>query len=283
MSAPRPGGATTVTGVMGHPIAHSLSPLLFNTAFEALGLDWAMVAFDVAEGATADALDAVRALGVAGLSVTMPHKEEACRLADECSAVAARLGAVNSIRWRDGRLSGHNTDGAGLVASLAHGAGFSPSGARCMVLGAGGAARAAVLGLAEAGASEVVVVNRSADRAAEAAALADARGRVGTADEARAVDLVVQATPVGMRDTATEATAPLVDPSLLHEGQLAVDLVYHPLETAWLAAARGQGANVLGGLGMLVHQAAVQLEWWTGLEAPVQVMWEAAARAAESR
>jgi shikimate dehydrogenase len=268
---------------MGRPIAHSLSPLLFNTAYEALGLDWVMVAFDVGEGGTADALAGMRALGVTGMSVTMPHKAAACRLVDERSDVAERLGAVNSVLHRDGRLRGHNTDGEGLVASLAHGAGFSASGTRCVVVGAGGAARAAVLGLADAGADEVVVVNRTEGRAAEAAALAGPRGRVGAARDAASADLVVQATPLGMAGTPTAQEPPLVDPALLHEGQLAVDLVYHPLETAWLGAARLAGAATLGGLGMLVHQAAAQLEWWTGLEAPVPDMWRAAERAVQGR
>lgn len=277
--SPQPNGATVVTGVMGHPVAHSLSPLLFNTAFEILGLDWAMVAFDVDDGETAAALTGMRALQIRGMSVTMPHKESVCALVDERADTAAQLGAVNSVVRRDGALVGHNTDGAGLVASLRHGADYSVDGARCLVVGAGGAARAAVLGLADAGAREVLVVNRSPDRAAFAASMAGERGRVGTPDDVALAELVVQATPVGMRDTPSEHAEPLVDPARLGPGQLAVDLVYHPRDTAWLEGARHHGARTLGGLGMLVHQAAAQLELFTSLEAPVEAMWAAAQRA----
>jgi shikimate dehydrogenase len=167
------------------------------------------------------------------------------------------------------------------LAALRHGAGLDDlSSGRSVVVGAGGAARAAVLALAGAGAAEVVVVNRSPQRAATAAALAGDRGRVGTADDARDALLVVQATPAGMRDTPTEHESPLVPAELLGPGQVAVDLVYHPLRTPWVTEATDRGAVGLGGLGMLVHQAAEQFTAWTGgLEAPVEAMWRAASAA----
>jgi len=270
-----PSAATTVVGIIGDPVAHSLSPLLHNAAFAALGLDWVSVGFAVAPGRAAAALEGMRALRVAGLSVTMPHKSDVAALVDERTAVAERLGAVNCVTRRGEVLLGHNTDGEGLVASLRHGAGFDPAGRRALVVGAGGAGRAAVLALAEAGASEVVVVNRSADRAAIAAALAGPVGRVGTPADAADADLVVEATPVGMDGVADDAV-PLVDPAGLGAGQLAVDLVYRPAQTAWLAAAAANGAAVLGGLGMLVHQAAAIVAAWTGRDAPVAAMWRAA-------
>jgi shikimate dehydrogenase len=270
---------TTLVGVIGHPVRHSLSPLLHNTAFAALSLNWTSLAFEVAPGQVAGALSGVRALGLAGLSVTMPHKADAAALVDECSAVATALGAVNCVVNEDGRLRGENTDGAGFLASLVRGAGFDPAGKRCLVLGAGGAARAVTLALAGAGCAEVAVVNRTAERADAVAALAGSVGRVGRPDddgEVAQADLVVNATPVGMTGTRVEHDGWLVAPSLLHRGQVVADLIYAPRPTAWLAAAADAGARTVDGLGMLVHQAAAQLELWTGLPAPVDRMWDAA-------
>jgi shikimate dehydrogenase len=276
--------ATMVVGVIGDPVAHSLSPLLHNTAFAALGLDWVSVGFRVPAGRAAAALAGASALGVRGLSVTMPHKDEVARLVPLLSPMAERLGAVNCLvdagdgdgdagdTWR-----GENTDGAGLLAALRHRDGFEPGGRRCLVVGAGGAARAVVAALADAGAAEVIVVNRTPERAAAAIALAGPVGRAGGPDDAPSCDLVVNATPVGMAGTAAGdgGVSWPIDPTLLHAGQHVVDLIYHPSETPWMAAARSKGATVDNGLGMLVHQAALQLVAWTGLEPPLGAMWAA--------
>lgn len=272
-----PTAATTVVGVIGDPVSHSLSPLLHNTAFAVLGLDWVSVGFPVPAGAVAGALDGMRALRIAGLSVTMPHKAAVAELVDERTPVAEQLNAVNCVRRSGDRLVGDNTDGAGFLAGLRRGAALDPGNRRTMVIGAGGAARAVVLALAGAGAAEVVVVGRTPARAEAAAALAGARGKVGSAADASGMDLVVDATPVGMGGLA--AGAPLVDAALLGPGQVAVDLVYHPPVTAWLATAAARGATVVGGLGVLVHQAESQLAAWTGAAPPVEAMWEAALQA----
>jgi shikimate dehydrogenase len=266
---------------MGDPVTHSLSPLLHNTAFGAVGLDWVSVGFGVPAGAAAHALAGVRALGLRGVSVTMPHKGDVAALVDERSAVADRLGAVNCVVRSGERLVGDNTDGAGFLAALRRGAAFDPAGRRCLVVGAGGAARAVILALADAGADEVVVVNRTPMRAHAAAALAGSSGRVGSAAEAAGAELVVNATPVGMAGVVP-GTQPLVPGSALGAGQTAVDLVYHPATTAWMQEAAARGATVLGGLGMLVHQAAIQLARWTGQEPPLAQMWEAGVRALEA-
>jgi len=276
-----PSGGSSVVGVMGDPIGHSLSPLLHNAAFDALGLDWVSVAFCVPAGAARDALAGMRALGIVGLSVTMPHKGYAAAAVDECSDVAGRLGVVNCITSEGGRLVGDSTDGAGFLASLRRGAGFDPAGRRCLVVGAGGAARAVVMALADGGADEVVVVNRTGVRAAEAAALAGAVGRVGSATDIGRAELVVQATSVGMAGvgaTDDPGMSMPFDPAALHAGQLVADLVYHPAVTPLLAAATAAGARTIGGLGMLVHQAALAIERWTGQAAPVEAMWAAAER-----
>jgi shikimate dehydrogenase len=269
--------ATRVVGVMGHPVAHSLSPRLHNAAFAELGLDWVSVGFPVAAGQAATALAGARALGIAGLSVTMPHKEDVAASVGSCSPTAARLGAVNCVVDDGDGWHGDNTDGAGLLAALARSEGFAPDGARCLVVGAGGAARAVIAALGDAGAAEVVVVNRTAARAEVAAALAGPAGRVGTVDDLPGCALVVNATPAGMAGVVDGPDRWPVDPDLLGPGQLVVDLVYHPPVTPWLAAAAGRGARTANGLGMLVHQAALQVERWTGATAPVEAMWASVA------
>jgi shikimate dehydrogenase len=222
-----------------------------------------------------------RVLGVRGLSVTMPHKEAAAGLADRRSPLVERLGAANCLVGGApgaGGWVGENTDGPGFVASLRRGARFEPAGSSCLVVGAGGAARAVIAALADAGAAEVVVVNRSAERAAAAAALAGPVGRVGRDEDAHGCGLVVNATPLGMAgdgDGTSGTGLWPVDPTLLGPSQVVVDLVYHPATTPWLAAARQRGAVGLNGLGMLVHQAAFQLALWTGYEPPLEAMWRA--------
>jgi shikimate dehydrogenase len=265
--------ATHVAGVIGSPVRHSLSPALHNAAFEAAGADWVYAAFEVAPGHAANAIAAMRTLGLGGLSVTMPHKEAIAAAVDELDPTAAALRSVNTIvALPNGRLRGYSTDGDGFVASIRE-AGADPAGRRVAVLGAGGAGRAVVEALRRAGAAEIVIINRSDERAEAAALLARGRGRVGHAGDVRECDIVVNATPVGMGTTQLP-----LDIALLHAGQVVVDLVYHPLETSFLAHAKANGARVIDGLGMLVHQAALQQELWLGTLADTRVMRAAALR-----
>jgi shikimate dehydrogenase len=264
-------GSTRVAGVIGSPIRHSLSPILHNAAFRSLGLDWVFLAFEVPEGEGAAAVAGARALGIEGLSVTMPHKAEVIPALDKLSPTAERLGAVNTVTRQGSALLGESTDGAGFLDALRLDEGFDPAGRRCVVLGAGGAARAVVLALAEAGAAEVTVVNRTPERAESAAALAGAVGRVGRSDDAAEAELVVNATSVGMGDGQVP-----VDPATLGSGQLVVDLVYHPAVTPLVAGARAAGATAVNGLGMLIHQAAHAFRHWTGQEPPLPAMSAAA-------
>jgi shikimate dehydrogenase len=269
-----------VAGVIGDPVRHSLSPVLHNAAFQALELDWAYLAFEVVDGDAAAAVAGARALGIDGLSVTMPHKAAVIPALDGLSKTAERLGAVNTIVRHGARLVGESTDGAGLVDALRRDEGFDPAGRMCLVVGAGGAARACVLALAEAGAAEVVVVNRTAERAEAAAALAGPVGRTGTAHEAAGAHLVVNATPLGMGIHAAELP---VDPERLGPGQLVVDLVYYPPVTSLLDAARRRGAVAVNGLGMLIHQAAHAFRLWTGQDPPLDAMSAAAMSAVAHR
>jgi shikimate dehydrogenase len=234
----------------------------------------------VARGDAVAALDAMRVLGIDGYSVTMPHKTDVARAVDERSPTAAALDAVNCVVHRDGRLVGHNTDGEGFLRGLRHDTGIDPAGARCVVLGAGGAARAVVHALAGAGAAEIVVVNRSAGPAAVAAALAGPIGRTGGAEAVADADVVVNATPVGMRGSAPATPCA---PELLRAGQVVVDLIYDPLDTPFTVAARAAGATAHNGLSMLVFQAAAAFELWTGLDAPAAAMLAAAAAAIEQK
>ncbi len=271
-----PTGRTRLAAVIGDPIRHSRSPDIFNAAFDETGLDWVYVALEVAAGQAPAALEGMRAFGLAGMSVTMPHKTAVAdyldgRAGDELSDAARLLRAVNCVEQRDGRLIGHNTDGAGFVASLRADADFDPAGRRCAVLGAGGAARALIVALAAAGAAEVLVVNRTTSSAEAAAALAGPIGRVAEAADVEGVDLVVNATPVGMDGESWS-----LPPERLAPNQLVVDIITQPTVTPLLAAAGERGARSLGGLGMLVHQAAVAFELWTGRSAPLKAMVRAA-------
>ena len=268
-----------VAAVIGDPVRHSRSPAIHNAAFAAAGIDWVFTAFEVPAGKGAKALDAMRVLGLAGMSVTMPLKAEVAAAADTVDGEVEILAAANCIvPLGDGRLRAANTDAAGFVAGLHADAGVSPQGLRVVLMGGGGAARAVAWGLAEAGAADVAVINRTQARAEAAASIANAAsrarlpGRVGTMDDIAAADVVVNATSVGM---GADSSMPC-DPRLLRPGQVAVDLVYEPTETAWLAALRQRGVEAHNGLSMLVHQAAAAFELWTGTQAPVEVMRRAA-------
>ena len=268
--------------MIGSPVRHSLSPAIHNAAFRSLGLDWAYLAFEVPPAAVGGALAGVRALGLEGLSVTMPHKETVAAGVDRLSPVAEALGAVNTVVRRSGAvLVGENTDGLGFVDALRSDHGLDPAGRRCLVVGAGGAGRAVVLALAQAGAAEVVVVNRTPARAEAAVALAPGVARMGEPSDASSCHLVVNATPLGMAGLHLAATGEVVprlplDPAHLGPGQLVVDLVYHPAITPLMEAARARGAAAGNGLGPLIHQAAHAFRLWTGEDAPVAVMSAAA-------
>ena len=271
-----PTGATLLTAVIGSPVRHSLSPTLHNAAFAAAGRDWVMLAFEVARGSGAAAVDAMRTLGLRGLAVTMPHKSDVAAAVDVVDPAAEALGSVNTVVLRDdGTTLGASTDGEGFVASLlSHG--IDPVGARVAMLGAGAGARAVIDALARAGVADVAIVNRTAENARCAARLAT-QARTGGPDDIRNADIVVNATPVGMGTFELPC-----DPTLLGPHQIVADLVYHPLETALLRAARDVGARAVDGLGMLIHQAVLQHELWTG-ERPDPVVMRAATEGELSR
>jgi len=271
-------GHTRVAAVIGSPVRHSLSPALHNAAFAQLGLDWVYVALDVEAGEAQRAIDAMRVFGLGGLSVTMPHKEAVAGAVDELDPAAAALRSVNTVVPRpDGTLVGHSTDGAGFVASLAA-QGVSVAGRTVCLLGAGGAARAIADALARSGAAQVSVVNRTRSSADDTAALAGRVGVAGVATDIRDADIVVNATSVGMGGSDLPC-----DPALLRAGQVVADIVYHPRLTGLLAAAASVGATTVDGLGMLVHQAALQQQLWHGTLPDTPTMTSAAERELAAR
>jgi shikimate dehydrogenase len=276
-------GSTCVAGVVGGPlqVARSLSPAIHNAGYRALGLDWVYVGFPVAaEGE--DAVAVLRGLGrsgVAGFNVTMPHKLAAAAAVDRLAGQAAVVGAVNAVEVTGNELVGWNTDGEGLASFLVRETDTDLDGCSVVVIGAGGSARSVVSGLVLAGAGAVTVLARDPDRAAALAPMAgEASFRALPLSSAGAAvtraDVIVNATPVGQ-----EGEDPLIPVDAIRPGAVVVDLVYHPLETPLVQAASRAGAKAYGGLGMLVHQAALAFEIFTGRSAPLEALWAGAREA----
>jgi shikimate dehydrogenase len=271
-------GVSSFAGVLGWPLTYTLSPVIHNAAFRKVGLDWVYLQWPVPPEELGDAVAGLRALGAMGASVTMPHKEEIVKLLDGLSGDARALGAVNTIHRLGHRLIGHNTDVDGFRAFLEEDAGVDLEGKSCLVLGAGGAARAVVKALSDLGAARIAIAARTPERGEEVTAqVGHGESRVcdwnEASAEAEAADVIVNATPVGMREGD-----PLPGTSF-NSGQVVVDLVYDPPSTEMVERARSAGADAWGGLGMLVHQAAAAFRIWTGQDPPLETMSAAALRA----
>jgi shikimate dehydrogenase len=257
---------------------------MHNAAFHATGLDWRYLPFPVSlEPASriGEAVLGLRALGMRGANVTVPHKQAVMPYLDELTPAAAAIGAVNTIVVReDGSLLGDNTDAHGLAADLREHE-IDPQGAAILILGAGGSARAAAFGLAEAGARSVTVLNRTVPRATElAAAMAahfpDCEWRAAALDDGalhRGADLIVNCTSLGMHPNVH--SMPWQPDERLNTDQSVYDLVYNPTPTRFVEYARSCGARAVNGKGMLVWQGALAFELWTGVPAPVDVMQRA--------
>ena len=263
--------------VIGDPIEHSKSPDLHNAAFAAAGLPHVYGRVRAGVDEVGEVIAEMRRQRWLGLSVTMPDKEAVIAHLDRLTPSAELLGAVNCVMWDGDDLVGDNTDGAGLVWAIRDHLGVDVRTA-IGVVGAGGAARAAMVALAEAGANSITVVNRTRSRAEAAVATTNAAvagvARVGEAPDLTSCGIVLNATPQGMGDAGV-VSLPAYVPT---EGQLAYDLVYHPRVTAWMAAAEARGARTANGLSMLIGQAAVQFERWTGVKASTEAMLRAVER-----
>ena len=278
-------------GIIGYPIGHSISPVFQQAALDHCGIDGSYQAYQVAPESLQEFFQGLRQPGFLGINVTVPHKEAVIPYLDEVDDWAMAAGAVNTVVNRDGRLSGHNTDGSGFLRALKEGAGFHPQGSRVLVLGAGGAARGVALALVRDGVAGLTVANRTLERAERLTELAQAAGVQCQAiplsgqeltDAAAAADLIVNCTTIGMSHGPDETGSPL-SASQIPSTALVNDLVYNPLETPLLREAQRAGAKVLGGIHMLVYQGAASFEMWTGRDAPVGVMLEAATKAMAAR
>ena len=275
-------GDTRVVGVIGWPVEHSVSPPMHNAAFRKLALPWCYVPLPVRPELVREALLGARALGIAGLNVTVPHKQAVHALVDELTPAAQVIGAVNTVSFQDDRIIGHNTDAGGFLRALDE-AGFAPAGCSAVVLGSGGAARAVVYALGSVGA-QVAILNRTTQRALDLARefapsfpQAQITGDalcVATLERcAASAQLVVNTTPLGMWPKVE--SSPWPEELSFPASAFYYDLVYNPRETKLVRQARAAGGRASDGLGMLVHQGAEAFERWTGQEAPVDVMYAA--------
>ncbi|RLG33893.1 shikimate dehydrogenase [Methanosarcinales archaeon] len=270
-----------VYGVIGNPIEHSLSPVMHNAAFEALGLDAIYLAFRVAEHDLGDAIRGAKSLGIAGLNVTIPLKEKALAFV-EADDIASRIGAINTIDFTSGTPTGYNTDGIGALTVLKERVG-EIRGKEVLILGAGGAARAIAFYLDTEGA-RLTIANRTEDRAAMLASSLHNADFISLSEEElkrhiKDADILINTTSVGMYP---RADATLVNAGMMHSRLVVFDIVYNPAETKLLREAKKAGVQtIIEGVKMLVYQGAASFRIWTGMEPPVEVM-EAAVRKALS-
>lgn len=282
---------TKLVALLGHPVAHSISPAFQQAALDACGLDARYEAWDVQPADLRGAVERLRGGDLLGANVTVPHKVATLALIDRPDPTAERVGAINTVVNSGGLLEASNTDVAGVRGALAD-AKIRVEGERVVLLGAGGAARSVVIALAALGAVGLTVANRTAGRAEALRTLAGAALPVAicpldpASEELRAAlseaALVIHCTPLGMRHGPDEKRSPLPG-SAFRPGQVAFDSVYTPERTPFLAEASRGGARAVGGLAMLVHQGAASFRLWTGIEPPVDVMFDAARDALAGR
>jgi len=253
---------TQIYGIIGNPVRHSLSPVLHNGALRRMGLNGAYLVFEVNH--LEDALRGIRGLGIRGVSVTIPYKTRVIPFLDEIEGVAKKIGAVNTISNKEGRLIGCNTDWLGAVEALEEK--IDLQGKRVALLGAGGAARAIAYGLKERG-CRVFLFNRSPEKAAELGKeLGFPYGPLSSVEKLD-VEILINATPIGMFPQDGESPLPK---EILQEGMTVMDIVYRPLRTKLLREAEERGCRVINGLEMLARQGALQIEVWTGTKPGVE-------------
>jgi shikimate dehydrogenase len=274
-------GKTRVCGVIGDPIEHTLSPVIHNAAFNAVGIDYAFLAFKVKPKAIENAVNGMRALNIRGLNITMPHKSTVLKYLDRTDLSAQIINSVNTILNKDSKLFGFNTDGLGALKALREN-GVEPKGRKVLLLGAGGAARAIAYTMAKE-ADELAVLNRTVKQAQALAKLLEKNvnkkivtGSISPKEIQQNLqdsDILINATSIGMKPKADES---LVNSKLLRPDLSVMDIVYNPLETKLAKEAKAAGATVVSGVEMLIYQGAASFELWTGKSAPVEVMRQAA-------
>ena len=268
-------------GIFGHPLSHTMSPVMHNTSARELRLPYRFMAFDVKPKDLKDAIFGTRGMGFSGLCITIPHKVEVFKLVDQITEDAELIGAVNVVTFsKNGEMTGHNTDGIGWIKSLEE-IGETPKGKRCLILGAGGAARAIAVKLAQAKAEHISIRNRSIKKAEELSqsirtripgSNIDGNGLQSLKEETNTFDLIVNTTSVGMFGENNRESTSLIEENWIPEKSICSDAVYNPLETVFLKNAKRKGAKTLSGLGWLIHQGAFAWKLWTGTEMPIDAV-----------
>ncbi len=264
-------GKTRIVGLFGYPVEHSLSPAMHNAAFQYLNMDYCYVTFPVAPALLHDAVNAVRALNLAGVNVTVPHKENVIPFLDDVNEEASFIGAVNTIQNSNGVLRGYNTDGRGFMQSL-HEAGIPVRGKSVLIVGAGGACRAISYYLSsDAGVLQIYDVDRDkAERLVrDLGSIRSNVSHAGSIESLEEIDMVINATPLGLK----EGDPSPIDPSLIRGDMAVCDLIYK--ETGLLKSASEKGCRTLNGLGMLLYQGVLAFEIWTGVRPPADIMRKA--------
>ncbi len=273
-------GKTQLIGIFGHPISHTLSPTLHNSAYKHLKLNYVYVPLDIIEKDLEKALEALRIYNFAGINVTIPYKEKVIPYLDGLDPLAEKIGACNTIVNTNGRLIGYNTDAVGIIASLHHDAHIDLTGKHVCLIGAGGSAKAIAHALIDENIGQLSIINRSRDHAT--ALIDDLKQHVlipyetATLENTSYKDLltsahiVIQSTPVGM--SPLDTTSPLTDWSWVSSNHLCYDIIYKPRKTVFLKEAEAHGAQILNGLGMLARQGAAAFELFTKEQAPIDLM-----------
>ncbi len=275
---------TRVYGLIGYPVRHSKSPVMHNSAFEHLGINAVYLCFEVQPENLKKAIAGMRSLGIEGLNVTVPHKQKVTKYLDELTVVAKRIGAVNTIFRRGEKLIGTNTDAEGFIRDLRDTCRFSAKNKRIVVLGAGGASRAVTFALADAGAKVIYIFDidpkksrslvRDLKRHYQGVFISSISKKNEIESLAGEIDLLVNATPVGMK----EGDPPVIDLSPFRRDLLVYDLIYSPPLTPLLRQAKKLGMKWANGLGMLLWQGAIAFQHWFGRPAPIEVMRKALRR-----
>ncbi|CAI7995125.1 Shikimate dehydrogenase (NADP(+)) [Geodia barretti] len=267
-------GQTKIVGIIGAPIEHSRSPQIHNAAIAALGLDYVYVPFHVQPDNLGAAIEGFKAANVVGINVTIPHKQNVITYLDEISREATLIGAVNTLIFKDGAISGENTDAPGFLQAMQEEGLDVPEGGTAVVIGAGGSARAIVVALALAGVQTICITNRTVSRAVALAT--DLSGKTGVSIYGLSNAVGTSQLIVNTASTSMDVSYPLlIDPEWLEPQSIVYDIVYTPPETRLLRAAAEKGCHTIGGLGMLVHQGAIAFEKWTGVNPPVESMRQA--------
>jgi shikimate dehydrogenase len=277
----RGGNNVRLLGVFGHPIAHSLSPYMQNAALKETGLDkkYVYLPFDILPEDLKSAVESLRVLNARGVNITLPYKERVSPLLDDLDTYAEKIKSVNVIVQENGKLKGYNTDGSGFIRSLIEEGHCDPRGKTIFLLGAGGAARAIAAALVLQGAKEIMILNRTLNRAKHIQEMIYSMGGTSSVYDYSQRDLteriysaqiIINTTSVGLYPPNQSLLSEYLD--VLHKDQLVADIIYHPQETLLLKQAKEKGCATLSGLGMLIYQGAEAFRLWTGTEAPIQVM-----------